>query len=52
MSVALDHNDSGGAALRLDWLPVLAALLVLYVPAFYSLAAWYWQCRQTGARCA
>lgn len=43
MSVALDHNDSGGAALRLDWLPVLAALLVLYVPAFYSLAAWYWQ---------
>ncbi len=43
MSVVLDHHDSGGTAARIDWLPVLAALLVLYVPAFHDLARWHWQ---------
>src|SRR5512134_493662 len=27
----------------LDWLPVLAGLLVLYVPTFYDLAGSHWQ---------
>lgn len=26
-----------------DWLPVLAGLLLLYLPAFYDLSTWYWQ---------
>lgn len=34
---------SGGVAGREDWLPVLAGLLVLYVPAFYGLATVHWQ---------
>lgn len=42
MSAVLDAKPSQGAA-RLEWLPVLAGLLVLYVPAFYDLAATLWQ---------
>ena len=43
MSAVLNGKKSAGSAVRLEWLPVLIGLLVLYVPTFYSLAAWYWQ---------
>lgn len=35
--------DPGGKATRLEWLPVLAGLLVLYAPTFYVLGAGHWQ---------
>jgi exosortase B len=43
MSAFLDTENPGGGANRLDWLPPLAGLLVLYVPTFYHLAARHWQ---------
>jgi len=43
MSVVLEPENSGPAATRLDWMLVLAGLLVLYAPTFYDLAAWHWQ---------
>jgi len=42
MSVVLDARRSQGAA-RLEWLPVIAGLLLLYVPTFYDLAATIWR---------
>jgi exosortase B len=38
----LDDKPSQGPA-RLEWLPVIAGLLVLYVPTFYDLATTIWQ---------
>ncbi len=43
MSAVIDTNSSGGAPSRLDWLPVLAGLLVLYVPTFYDGATAFWR---------
>jgi len=42
MSAAADTRLRKGAA-GLDWLPVLAGLLVLYVPTFYDFASGLWQ---------
>jgi exosortase B len=42
MSAVLDTKPSRGAA-GLEWLPVLAGLLFLYVPTFYDLATTIWQ---------
>ena len=41
MSAVLDSTPSHRAA-QLDWLPVLAGLLILYVPTFYGLATTLW----------
>jgi len=43
MFAALDAKPVQGAAAWLEWLPVAAGLLVLYVPTFYDLAATLWQ---------
>lgn len=43
MSAAHGIEPPWGSGSRLEWLPVLAGLLVLYVPTFYGLAAWLWQ---------
>ena len=43
MANALDVNPVPGAAAGVVWLPVVAGLLVLYVPTFYDLAATLWQ---------
>jgi exosortase B len=48
MSAALDPGKSANAPSRLEWLPVAAGLLFLYVPTFYGLAAWYWQTDEGG----
>lgn len=42
MSAVIDAKISQGTA-RLDWLPVIAGLLLLYVPTFYDAAATFWQ---------
>ncbi len=42
MSAVLNSHPSPRAA-GLEWLPVLAGLLVLYVPTFYDLATTIWQ---------
>lgn len=42
MSTALNTKPFPGAA-GLEWLPVLAGLLILYVPTFYDLASTLWQ---------
>lgn len=36
-------GTTGSSADRLQWLAVLAGLLILYVPTFYGLATWLWQ---------
>lgn len=43
MSAVPDTSAPENASLWLPWLPVLAGLLVLYVPTFYGLATWLWQ---------
>jgi exosortase B len=43
MSSVLDTRPPEKAAAWPDWLPVLAGLLVLYVPTFYAAATTYWQ---------
>ena len=43
MSAVLDTKLPRGAAVGLDWLPVIAGLLLLYVSTFYDLATWLWQ---------
>jgi len=43
MSVALDAKAHRGIATGIEWLPVIAGLLVLYIPTFYDLAATIWQ---------
>lgn len=42
MSAILDAKAIRGTA-GLEWLPVLAGLLLLYVPIFYKAATGYWQ---------
>ena len=42
MSSILGNRFPRGA-IRLEWLPVLAGLLVLYVPTFYGAASSFWQ---------
>lgn len=42
MSALSEQNSSRGAA-WMEWLPVIAGLLVLYVPSFYGLATTIWQ---------
>lgn len=42
MSAVLDANPPRGGA-RLEWLLVIAGLLVLYVPTYYKLAVTLWQ---------
>ena len=44
----LDAKPPANAAARLDWLPVLAGLLVLYVPTFYDAATTFWQTDENG----
>ena len=43
LSAALDAEPVRGGALWLEWLPIAAGLLVLYVPTFYDLATTLWQ---------
>ena len=43
MSAVVDTKLCKGAAVGLDWLPVIAGLLVLYVPTFYGFANGLWQ---------
>lgn len=43
MSAALDTKPTGGAQAWLEWLPVAAGLLALYVPTFYDLGRTLWQ---------
>lgn len=43
MSAALDARTHPGIAAGIEWLPVIAGLLVLYIPTFYDLAATIWQ---------
>lgn len=43
MSAALDARTPRGIAMGIEWLPVIAGLLVLYIPTFYDLAATIWQ---------
>ncbi|MGH8750812.1 MAG: exosortase B, partial [Burkholderiales bacterium] len=43
MSTVFDTQLSKSAAARLDWLPVLAGLLVLYLPTFYYFSTTVWQ---------
>ncbi len=43
MSALPDTNPAFGGSDRLEWVPVFAGLLVLYVPTFYNLATWLWQ---------
>ena len=42
MSTVLNTKPSPGAA-GLEWLPVIAGLLILYIPTFYDLASTLWQ---------
>src|SRR6185369_12070109 len=42
MSTILNARSPQAVA-QLDWLPVVAGLLVLYVPVFYKAATGYWQ---------
>jgi exosortase B len=42
MSALLDIKRLRGGVVGLDWLPVAAGLLVLYVPTFYDAATTYW----------
>jgi len=42
-SSAPDAKPAHGGADWLEWLPVIAGLLVLYVPTFYDLATTLWQ---------
>ena len=44
----LDAKPPANAAARLEWLPVLAGLLVLYVPTFYDAATTFWQTDENG----
>ena len=41
MSAALDTKPLRGPT-NSEWLPVIAGLLILYVPVFYDMAALYW----------
>jgi exosortase B len=43
MSAVPDTSPSADTAARLRWLPVLAGLLVLYVPTVFGMAMWPWQ---------
>ena len=43
MSVLPETKVPNGGAARLEWLPVLAGLLALWVPTIYGLATWLWQ---------
>lgn len=43
MSAVPDSKSLEGTAARWEWLPVLAGLLVLYVPTFYGLATGLWR---------
>ncbi len=43
MSAAFDIESRRGGGAQVEWLPVLAGLLILYVPTFYGLATWLWQ---------
>ena len=44
----LDAKPPANAAARVEWLPVLAGLLVLYVPTFYDAATTFWQTDENG----
>ena len=43
MLAALDTKPSGSAGAWLEWLPVLAGMLILYVPTFYAASTTFWQ---------
>ena len=43
MSALLDIKRLRGGAVGLDWMPVAAGLLVLFVPTFYDAAMSFWQ---------
>ena len=43
MSALLDIKRLGGGVVGLDWMPVAAGLLVLFVPTFYDAASSFWQ---------
>jgi exosortase B len=43
MSAVLDTKPPGPPSAWLEWLPVLAGLLILFVPTFYSAATTFWQ---------
>jgi exosortase B len=43
MSALFGVNSASAAATGRDWLPVAAALLVLYVPTFYGAATTFWE---------
>jgi exosortase B len=43
MSALVDNKARGAAAVGLDWLPVAAGLLLLYLPTFYAAATSFWQ---------
>lgn len=43
MSALPDTKPAAGSATRLEWIPVLLGLLVLYVPTFYNLATSLWE---------
>jgi exosortase B len=43
MAAVAETGNRASAALRVEWLPVLAGLLVLYVPTFYDFATTLWQ---------
>jgi len=46
--VPLDATPPSNAATRLEWLPVIAGLLVLYGPTFYDAATTFWQTDEHG----
>jgi exosortase B len=48
MSSILNAKPPSGAAAQLEWLPVLAGLVVLYVPTFYNAATTFWQTDENG----
>src|SRR4051812_30454865 len=43
MSALLDIKRLRGGVVGLDWMPVAAGLLLLYVPTFYDAATTFWQ---------
>lgn len=43
MSAVLDTKPPAKAAPWLEWLPVLAGMLALYVPTFYAASTTFWQ---------
>src|SRR5258706_15018588 len=47
-AVPRDAKPPSNAAARLEWLPVLAGLLVLYGPTFYDAATTFWQTDENG----